>query len=184
MTAETLDTADSVRLVLGVARLGENDMRGWWQGHAMDRTGRYVLSGMFRRTWQSAALELDMAAAARMHDELLGRPTALHLFSDLLPFRRWAAGWLAEQKTTEETNSLLSTLEAWTTETALESVRAWSEQNQAPRGECLGEGLLVGRMTAIELAEVSKLKSTAQVLAAAYLDQTGPLRPPYFDLAR
>jgi len=184
MTAETLDTADAVRLVLGVARLGENDLRGWWQGHAMDRTGRYVLSGMFRRTWRPAAIELDMAAAARMHNELLGRPTALHLFSDLLPFRRWAAGWLAEQKTTEETNPLLSTLEAWTTETALESVRAWSEQSQAPRGECLGDGLLVGRMTAIELAEASTLKSAAQVLAAAYLDQTEPLRPPYFDLAR
>ena len=67
MTAETLDTADAVRLVLGVARLGENDLQGWWQGHAMDRTGRYVLSGMFRRTWQQqAALELDMAAATRM----------------------------------------------------------------------------------------------------------------------
>jgi hypothetical protein len=79
---------------------------------------------------------------------------------------------------------LLSTLEAWTTETALESVRAWSEQSQAPRGECLGDGLLVGRMTAIELAEASTLKSAAQVLAAAYLDQTEPLRPPYFDLAR
>jgi hypothetical protein len=39
-------------------------------------------------------------------------------------------------------------------------------------------------MTAIELAEASTLKSAAQVLAAAYLDQTGPLRPPYFDLAR
>ena len=57
-------------------------------------------------------------------------------------------------------------------------------QSQAPRGERLGEGLLVGRMTAIELADPSTLKGAAQVLAAAYLDQTGPLRPPYFDLAR
>jgi hypothetical protein len=32
------------------------------------------------------------------------RPTALHLFSGLLPFRRWAASWLAEQKTSENTN--------------------------------------------------------------------------------
>ena len=184
MTPETLDTADAVRLVLGVARLGENDLRGWWQGHAMDRTGRYVLSGMFRRTWRPAALELDMAAATRMHNELLGRPSALHLFSDLLPFRRWAAGWLAEQKTSEETDPLLTALEGWTAGTATESVRAWSGRSQAPRGERLGEGLLVGRMTAIELADPSMLKGTAQVLAAAYLDQTGPLRPPYFDLAR
>ena len=36
----------------------------------------------------------------------------------------------------------------------------------------------------MELADPSMLKGTAQVLAAAYLDQTGPLRPPYFDLAR
>jgi hypothetical protein len=184
MTAETLDTADAVRLVLGVARLGENDLRGWWQGHAMDRTGRYVLSGMFRRTWRPAALELDLAAAARMHNELLRRTTALHLFSDLLPFRRWAVGWLAEQKTSDETNPLLSALEAWNAETATESVRAWSGLSQAPRGEPLGEGLLVGRMTAIELADPSTLNGTAQVLAAAYLDQTRPLRPPYFDLAR
>jgi hypothetical protein len=184
MITETLDTADAVQLVLGVARLGENDLRGWWQGHAMDRTGRYVLSGMLRRTWRSAALELDMAAATRMHNELLGRPTALHLFSDLLPFRRWAVSWLAEQKTSEEIDPLLSELEAWTAETATESMRAWSAQSQVPRGERLGEGLLVGRTTAVELADTSTLKDVAHVLAAAYLDQTGPLRPPYFDLAR
>jgi hypothetical protein len=140
MITETLDTADAVQLVLGVARLGENDLRGWWQGHAMDRTGRYVLSGMFRRTWRSAALELDLAAATRMHNELLGRPTALHLFSDLLPFRRWAVSWLAEQKTSEKIDPLLSRLEAWTAETATESVRAWSGQSQVPPGEHLGEG--------------------------------------------
>jgi hypothetical protein len=49
---------------------------------------------MFRRTWRPAALELDIAAASRMHEELLGRTTALHLYSDLLPFRKcriWAA---------------------------------------------------------------------------------------------
>ena len=147
-----------------MARLGENDLRGWWQGHALDRTGRYVLSGMFRRTWRPAALELDMAAATRMHNELLGRPTALHLFSDLLPFRRWAAGWLAEQKTSEETDPLLSTLEAWTAETALESMRAWSGQSQGPRGEPLGEGLLLGRMTAIELADPQRSSARRRYL--------------------
>jgi hypothetical protein len=183
MTAEAVDTAAAVRLVLGVARLGENDLRGWWQGHALDRTGQYVLSGMFRRTWP-AALELDLAAAARMHNDLLGRPTALHLFSDQLPFRRWAAGWLAEQKTSETTDPLLSVLEGWTAETAAETLRSWAGQGKARGGEPLGEGLLVGRMTAIELADPLALQRTAQILAAAYLDRTGPLQPPYFDLAR
>ena len=184
MIAETVDTVNPVRLVLGVARLGEKDLRGWWQGHAMDRTGQYVLSGMFRRTWRSAALELDLAAAATMHNDLLGRPTALHLFSDLFPFRRWAASWLAEQKTSENMDPLLSALETWTIETATQSMHGWTRQSQAPRGECLGEGLLLGRMTAIELADPQTFQRAAQVLAAAYLDQTGPLRPPYFDLAR
>ncbi len=76
---DTAITTDVVRIVLGVARLGENDPRGWWNGHALDGTGEYVLSNMFRRTWRSAALELDVAAAARMHNQLLGRSTALHL---------------------------------------------------------------------------------------------------------
>ena len=26
-----------MRLVLGIARLGENDLPGWWQGHALER---------------------------------------------------------------------------------------------------------------------------------------------------
>src|SRR6185295_13212969 len=114
MTTDGAITADTVRLVLGVARLGENDLRGWWQGHALDRTGQYVLSTMFRRTWRPAALQLDVSAATRMHDELLGRSTALHLFSDLLPFRRWATGWLAEQKTSDDVPDLLIALESWT----------------------------------------------------------------------
>ena len=30
-------TTDIVRLVLGVARLGEKDLRGWWRGHTYHR---------------------------------------------------------------------------------------------------------------------------------------------------
>src|SRR4051794_21965429 len=91
MTPDSQSILDIVCLVLGVARLGENDLRGWWQGHALDRTGQYVLSSMFRPTGRPAALQLDVAAAARKHDELLGQSTAMYLFSDLLPFRRWVS---------------------------------------------------------------------------------------------
>jgi hypothetical protein len=143
-----------------------------------------VLSGMFRRTWRPAALELDIAAATRMHNDLLGRANALHLFSDLLPYRRWASNWLAEQKTRADTDPLLSTLEDWTAETANESLRAWSGQSEPPPGEHLGEGMLLGRITAIDLSDKPTLHRAAQVLAAGYLGQIGPLRPPYFDLAR
>ncbi len=184
MIADPARTEETVRLMLGVARLGENDLRGWWQGHALDQTGRYVLSGTFRRTWRSAALELDIAAATQVHDELLGRPTAIHLFSDLLPFRRWASNWLAEQKTTKDADPLLSTLEDWTAAAAIEYLRTWSGHREAPLSEPLGDGLLLGRISASELADPSALQSTAHSLAAAYLDQAGTFRPPYLNLTR
>lgn len=184
MTEDTTLTSDSIRLVLGVARLGENDLRGWWKGHAMDHTGQYVLSGMFRRTWRPAALELDTAAASRMHEELLGRSTALHLFSDLLPFRRWATGWLAEQKTALEPDPLLSIFEGWSTRDSTDTMRTWCGAGKQAQGEALGDGLFLGRLTSSEVVDAGTLQTTARRLAAAYLDQTGPLRPPYFDLAR
>ena len=182
MMADTVGTTDAVWLSLGVARLGESDLRGWWQGHALDRTGQYVLSGMFRRTWRSAALELDLAAASRVHEELLDRSNALHLFSARLPFRRWTSNWLAEQKTATDPDPLLSTLECWTAETAADCLRAWSG-SEGSQGEYLGDGLLLGRMSAAELADPPTVLRVARALTAAYIDQIGPLRPPYFDLA-
>jgi hypothetical protein len=139
---------------------------------------------MFRRTWRPAALELDIAAATVMHNELLGRSTAMHLFSDLLPFRRWSLAWLAEQKTVADPDPLLGTLEAWTADASTDALQAWCGSTDSPRGKPLGEGLLVGRITATELAEPATLHQIARLLAGAYLDQGPQLRPPYFDLAR
>lgn len=184
MSTDTTATTEVVRLVLGIARLGENDLRGWWKGHALDRTGQYVLSGMFRRTWRPAALELDVAAASRMHEELLGRSTALHLFSDLLPFRRWATGWLAEQKTTPEPDPLLDVLEEWSMQKSTDTLRSWCGAARQGPGDPLGDGLLLGRLTTSEIDDPTVLQDVARSLAEAYLDQTDPLRPPYFDLAR
>ena len=184
MTPDTANTPDIVRLVLAIARLGENDLRGWWQGHALDRTGQYVLSSMFRRTWRPAALQLDVSAAARLHDELLGRSTALHLFSDLLPFRRWATGWLAEQKTTDVASDLLANLEALTADQAVSALQEYCGGIEPPGGETLGNGLLLGRLSSSDLDDPAMLLQTARLLGASYLDQTGALRPPYFDFAR
>jgi hypothetical protein len=184
MTPETPDIHDVIRLALGIARLGENDLRGWWNGHALDRTGQYVLSSMFRRTWRSGALQLDVSAATRMHDELLGRSTALHMFSDGLPFRRWATGWLGEQKTTEGDVDLLTTLETWSADQATSTLHDWSGGIDSPQGENLGNGLLLGRLSSADLEDHGVLLQTARLLCVSYLDQTGALRPPYFDLAR
>jgi hypothetical protein len=183
MTPETPDVHEVIRLVLGIARLGENDLRGWWSGHALDRTGQYVLSSMFRRTWRPAALELDVLAAARIHDELLGRSTALHMFSDGLPFRRWATGWLGEQKTANGTADLLTALESWTADQAMRKLRDWSRSIESPKGEILGNGLLLGRLSSPDLEDPGVLLQVARTLCVSYLDQAGALRPPYFDLA-
>ncbi len=139
---------------------------------------------MFRRTWKPAALELDVAAASRMHQELLGRSTALHLFSDLLPFRRWATGWLAEQKTAREPDSILDTLQHWTRDDSTEILRSWCGAVDPPPAEPLGEGLLLGRLAATEVDDPAMLYQTARLLTVTYLDQNNSLRPPYFDLAR
>ena len=184
MTPDTPNTLHIVRLVLGVARLGENDLRGWWDGHALDRTGQYVLSGMFRRTWRPAALQLDLSAAGRMHDELLGRSTALHLFSDSLPFRRWATGWLAEQKTTDAASDLVTTMETWTAEQAVTTIRGWCGPVRPPQGETLGNGLLLGRLSNPDLDDPAILSKTARALCASYLGQGETLHPPYFNLGR
>src|SRR4051812_30662210 len=167
MTNAITDTTGTIRLVLGIARLGENDLRGWWQGHALDRTGQYVLSSTFRRTWRAAALELDMAAATRIHDQVLGRPTALHLFSDLVPFRRWAKAWLAEQKTPTDSGELLATFETWTEDTAVCALRDWTGPVDAPGGEALGNGLLLGRLTGADLDDPGTSLQTARLLSTA-----------------
>jgi hypothetical protein len=175
------DEQKLIELVLGVARLGEAGLRGWWQSHGLDQAGRYVLGNAFPRTWPFAALELAMASAKRRHEEMLLRPSALHLFSDELPFHRLARAWLAEQKTGRDT-SRVDAVAGWTTATAVDALRSLT--GTSVDGEAVGSGLLLGRLAAAELGDPATLASIANQLAAAYLDQTGDLRAPYFDLAR
>jgi hypothetical protein len=140
-----------------------------------------VLSGAFPRTWRWAALELGIASAKRRHEEVLARPTALHLFSDQLPFRRLASAWLAEGKTGGDP-SRIEEFAGWTTQRATDSLRAWTGMPPAV-GEIVGSGLLLGRLTSSELHDAATLVSVARQLAAAYLD-LDEFRAPYFDLAR
>lgn len=181
-TAATTTSADeTTRLVLGIARLGEQAMRGWWRSHGLGKGGQYVLGKTFPRTFRAAALELDIVSAAHRHDDLLSRSTALHLFSSMLPFRRWAEAWLAEQKTLPP-NPLFDELAGWDTDGAVAQLREWA--GAAPGGEPVGDGLLLGQISAAELADEDAVGAYARLLAAAYLDQDAGLRPPYFDLAR
>lgn len=170
-----------IALLLGIARLGEIDLRGWWRSHGVTQAGRYILGRTFPRTWRHTALELDLISAARRHDDLLGRPTALHLFSDQFDFRRLVGAWLAEGKTDGE-EPLLDRIQGWSPEQAVEDLRAWTG-GAAPDGEAVGNGLLLGTLAREELDDASRLESVAKLLAAAYLDQDTELRPPYLDQA-
>jgi hypothetical protein len=137
------------------------------------------LGTSFPRTSKSAALELDILSAARRHDDLLGRSTALHLFSSVFPFRRWAEAWLAEQKTVAP-DPIFDELARWDLNVALETLRGWAGEN--PGGEPIGEGLLLGQLTQLELTDNDALLPYARLLTAAYLGQDASFRPPYFDL--
>jgi len=179
-TATTAE--ETIRLVLGVARLGEVDLAGWWGSHGLDRAGRFVLSRSFRRTWRAAALELDIEAATRRHrDATGGRTTALHLFSDELPFRQWARAWLAEQKTIPKPNPLFDELAGWDLTSGREQLATWSGE-QVPTTEVVGDGLRVGSFHRGELDDPDALAVAARQLAGAYLTIDGPFRAPYFDL--
>lgn len=180
-SATTTATDETIRLVLGVARLGEQSLHGWWRSHGLGKGGQYVLGKTFPRTYRSAALELDIVSAAHRHDDLLERPTALHLFSSAFPFRRWSEAWLAEQKTLVP-DPLFDELAGWDLDGALASLRSWA--GESPGGELVGEGLLLGQVSQLELEDEAQLLAYARLLTAAYLDQGAGLHPPYFDLKR
>jgi hypothetical protein len=119
-------------------------------------------------------------SAARRHDDALdSRRTALHLFSDELPFRRWARSWLAEEKTAEQPSELFDELAGWTLDDARRSLTAWA--GEPPRGEAIGSGYRLGELVSSELDDPDVLQSTARLLTACYVDLDG-FRAPYFDL--
>lgn len=180
-TKTSLDTGH-VRLVLAVARMGERDIFGWWRSHGLSTTGGSVLPVILRRTWPLAALQLDVVSAARRHDEALGRLTAIHLFSDQLPFKRQTMEWLVAQKLESRPHELVEFLRGWTPQTATSTLRAWAGPTPAT-AETIGDGLRLGSLRPDDRYESAHLDALAHDLAAAYLAaDCGQLRFPYVDL--
>lgn len=186
MTDDRADTLPepprACRLVLAVARLGESDLRGWWGSHGLGQAGRYVLGGAFPRTWRCAGLELDVLSARRRHNALLERPTALHLFSDHLPFRRIAEAWLAEEKTRPNAAAIDELAQADVDR--LEEIISALTAAAAASPERVGPGLRLGDIAASDLEDEHRLDQILRQLAAAYPNQDEDFRPPYFDLIR
>jgi hypothetical protein len=171
-----------VKLLLAIARLGEADLFGWWRSRGLTQAGEYVLGSAFPRTWQWSALEGSVLSAARRHEEVLGRPTALHLFSGRLPAVRWAIGWLREQKVAGSHDGFLSRIRAWTRETALRDMAGWAAI-QPPKGEVVAEGRRLGVVATQDLQAPDRCEELIRLLAAAYTDQPPEeFHYPYFDL--
>jgi hypothetical protein len=79
---------------------------------------------------------------------------------------------------------MLDILQRWTVDGSTETLRSWCGAVDPPPAEPLGDGLLIGRLTADEVDDPATLHQVARLLTSTYLDQAGPLQPPYFDLAR
>ncbi len=170
-----------VALVLAVARLGEVDLFGWWRARGLGEAGRYVLGEGLRRTWLLAALEGAVLSASAYHAEAFARRDALHLFSDELPAKGVALGWLRERKVEGEGDGLLTELRGWTRETCVDGLRRWAEI-APPAGELLGPLRRLGSVSRAELEEADRSAEIVRQLAAAYADDPAALRLPYFDL--
>jgi hypothetical protein len=171
----------SIPLVLAVSRLGELDFRGWWRTHAFSQAGRYTLGRLFRRTWAATAFEVNILSAVRRHDEILERPTALHLFSDQLPFRRSATAWLAEVKSGMESD-LIQDLASLNLDTLVDRIKTLAADARPHKPKVVASALHLGNLKSEDLKDESALGAAAKKLAYAYIDQNSDFRPPYFDL--
>jgi hypothetical protein len=181
-----LDTRDAIRLLLGVARLGEADLAAWWNTQVLAPAGQYVLPRTFPRTWRPAAGELLLLSASRWHEGAFdNRPTALHLFSQGLPFRGWVSSWLAEQKTVSPPDELFAELGSWRSrEEAYGALQEWTAGDEATRGEHVAGHLRLEAVSADDLANPQRLDPLCRTLAAAYLRSLETVALPYYDLTQ
>lgn len=178
----SLSAEDDVRILLGIARLGESDLAGWWNTRLYARAGRYVLSRSFPRTWKSAGGQLLMLSCARWHTHAFsGRPSAIHLYSPHLPALGWANAWLAEQKTTVPVDPLFDELANWTDKgDAAKSIDRWLPES-TPEVELVAGNLRLGSVDISSLQDPALSSTLVGQLAKCYVTTPSPLQIPYFD---
>ena len=124
-----------------------------------------------------AAVELDLASAANRHNDIIDRPNAVHLFSDRWPVRRWAAAWVAEQKTEDEPSEIFDQLETATLDAIEDRLRI----DKKPRVESLGDALRVGAIDRLLLEDPDVVAVAVRTLAAAYVG-LGAFAAPFLEV--
>lgn len=179
-TSERTQIERIVRVVLCVARLGEADHRGWWGTNLYGAAGRVVLGQRLPRTWRMAAAELDLAAAASRHNEILDRRNAVHLFSDNWPPRRWAGAWVAEQKTATPPDGFFEWLEKVSSDGVIDNLKVGRSERKRVT-EPNGRVLRVGSVRRADLVQPTRLESAVTQLATAYTD-LGDFAVPYLEV--
>lgn len=165
-----------VRSVLLVARLGEADHRGWWGTRSFGAVGRVVLKQGLPRTWRMAAIELDLAAAAHRHDEIIDRRNAVHLFTDNWPVRRWASAWVAEQKIANVPDPFFEQLETMTAERIADELRT------VEAVEVTSQAVRVGSVSRADFTSAEALARHVAGLASVYANLAIGFAVPYLEV--
>ncbi|WP_419930857.1 BrxE family protein [Candidatus Poriferisodalis sp.] len=168
-----------IRTVVFVARLGEVDCRGWWGTHSFGAAGRVVLRRRLPRTWRMAALELDIAAAANRHDDVINRPNAVHLFSDNWPARRWTSAWIAGQKTAAQPDALFEHLETVATDRLIENLGGPQR-----RPSTADRAVRVGSISAGDIDSIAATSVAIERLARSYCGMDETFVVPYLEVTK
>ena len=174
MSQSAVEPTLAVRLVLGVTRLGEADLEGWWSSQGMNPAVSFALAG-FRRTSKVVGAELAVLSATRRHRQILPRDTAVHLFSPYLPFAGWTRAYLAEQKTSGE-SPIVEELLGWSTrDSARSQLEEWVDEVKLPAHGGMS-------LRTAELKDLAVLGGLLVRFTGSYIVQRGDLSVPYVDL--
>lgn len=166
-----------VRQVLTVARLGETDHFGWWGTRSFGAAGRVVLQQRVPRTWQMAAIELDVASAANRNNDVIDRPNAVHLFSDNWPVRRWASAWVAEQKTSQPPDGFFDRLENASADELLADLPPVMHQLDSS-----SNAVAIGEVSASNFDQPDLLLPSVEHLVSAYAVLRSDFTVPYLEV--
>jgi hypothetical protein len=169
-------TQRQIDTLLTVIRLGDADRLGWWRSHSVDETSKYLLAHMFPNTWMATGVELAMESSRIRHSMALNRPTAVHLFSDYLPFHRELRAWLIQRKLDKDFEPL-----TWLPHASLEQLK--TDLGSPTAGERRGDGMYLGDISRRSLDDSAALEECLARLASAYATLDVRFAAPYLDLA-
>lgn len=164
-----------IQSLLAVVRLGDVDRLGWWRSHSVDENAEYVLGHAFPDTWMATGLELAMESARIRHDAALDRPSAVHVFSDYLPFHRLLRSWLIERKLERDFEPL-----TWLPNASTEDLRV--RLGSAVGGERRGSGMYMGDVPPDHVEDETALNELLPRLVGAYAGLDAEFLAPYVDL--